>query len=113
MAGRAFRKRRGLFVFISRNSHHMTQTNRGAVMASDLCHKAILELLEPRQLLSANVTLNPAIVHQTIRGFGGDAARVVWAKDDAADDPTGQFLVNHLKPAIVRVGIPWKQWEPV
>ena len=82
-------------------------------MASRSCSKIILESLEPRQLLSANVTLNPTIVHQTIRGFGGDAARVVWAKDDAADDPTGQFLLNQLKPALVRVGIPWKQWEPI
>ena len=72
------------------------------------------EALEDRRLL-ANVALDVAGVHQTIRGLGGNAARVVWAPagDEAASDPHGQFALDTLQDTIVRVGIPWKQWEPV
>src|SRR3954470_24535512 len=78
---------------------------------------ASIELLERRTLLAAavaTVTVDSASIHQTIRGLGGDAARVVWAPpgDEAATDPHGQFALDTLQATVVRVGIPWKQWEP-
>jgi O-glycosyl hydrolase len=69
--------------------------------------------LEPRTLL-ANVAVNFNDIHQTITGLGGNAARVVWAApgDEAATDPHTQFALDNLQSTVVRVGIPWKQWEP-
>jgi O-glycosyl hydrolase len=69
------------------------------------------EPLEPRLLLS-NVTVNTAGVHQTIRALGGDAARVVWANNENATDPVGDWATQQLHPNMLRVGIPWKQWNP-
>jgi O-glycosyl hydrolase len=71
------------------------------------------EPLESRLLL-ANVAVDFNAAHQSIFGLGGDAARVVWAKpgDEAATDPHGQFALDTLQDSVVRVGIPWKQWEP-
>jgi O-glycosyl hydrolase len=72
-----------------------------------------MEALEARTLLAVNVTVNFAVERQMIRGLGGDAARVVWAPDTAASDPVGEFATATLAHTVMRVGLPWKQWEPV
>jgi O-glycosyl hydrolase len=96
-----------MFTITSIRHRHFSPSGRRSI-------SRFYETLECRHFLSANVTLDPSVVHQTIRGLGGDAARVVWAKpgDEAATDPHGQFALDHLQDTVVRVGIPWKQWEP-
>jgi O-glycosyl hydrolase len=85
---------------------------RGTTNQSASPHRVTCEPLESRLMLASNVTLNLAGVHQTIRALGGDAARVVWANDENATDPVGDWAVGQLHPQMLRVGIPWKQWQP-
>ncbi len=59
----------------------------------------------------ATVRVNLKDEWQTMVGLGGNFARAMYADD--ANDATGRYLLEALKPVHARVAIPLPQWEPL